>query len=84
VLAAGAQGLRPARRGETTDYRFLTAELRERVTRFLPGTMVHDQPLVPAPLPIRYPSPAYATNSSDRRPSERDLAERAAAFENLQ
>jgi DNA helicase HerA-like ATPase len=69
--------------GESADYRFLTLELRERATRFLPGTMVLDQPLVPAPLPIRFPFPPYATNSSDRRPSEGDLAEREAAFENL-
>lgn len=70
--------------GEAADYRFLTAELRERATRFLPGTMVLDQPLVPAPLPIRFPFPAYATNSSDRRPSASDLAERAGAFESLE
>jgi DNA helicase HerA-like ATPase len=48
------------------DYRFLTPELRERATRFLPGTMVLDQPLVPAPIPLRFPFPAYATNTSER------------------
>ncbi|MGP6188494.1 MAG: ATP-binding protein [Vulcanimicrobiaceae bacterium] len=49
------------------DYRFLTPELRERAARFLPGTMVLDQPLVPAPIPLRFPFPAYATNTSERR-----------------
>lgn len=50
---------------EAAQYRFLPAEMRDRATRFLPGTMVMDQPLVPAPIPIRFPFPAYATNSGD-------------------
>jgi DNA helicase HerA-like ATPase len=49
----------------TEDYRFLSAELRERATRFLPGTMVLDQPLVPAPIPFRFPKPPFATNTQD-------------------
>jgi len=69
---------------EAADYRFLTPELRERASRFLPGTMVLDQPLVPAPLPIRFPFPPYATNSSDRLPGEFDVVERDAAFRSLQ
>jgi DNA helicase HerA-like ATPase len=48
--------------GESQEYRFLSAELRERAARFLPGTMVLDQPLIPAPIPIRFPFPAFATN----------------------
>jgi len=48
--------------GETSEYRYLSPELRERATRFLPGTMVLDQPLVPAPIPIRFPFPGFATN----------------------
>jgi uncharacterized protein len=48
--------------GEAADYRFLTPELRERATRFLPGTMVLDQPLIPAPIPLRFPFPAFATS----------------------
>lgn len=47
--------------GEAADYKFLTTELRERASRFLPGTMVVDQPLIPAPLPLRFPFPAFAT-----------------------
>jgi DNA helicase HerA-like ATPase len=46
-------------------YKFLGPELRERTTRFLPGTMVVDQPLVPAPIPLRFPFPSYATNVAD-------------------
>jgi len=47
--------------GEAADYRFLSPEVRERAARFLPGTMVLDQPLVPAPIPLRFPFPAFAT-----------------------
>lgn len=47
--------------GETAEYRFLSPELRERAARFLPGTMVIDQPLIPAPIPMRFPFPAFAT-----------------------
>ncbi len=47
--------------GDLGDYGFLSPELRQRAARFLPGTMVLDQPLVPAPIPIRFPFPAYAT-----------------------
>lgn len=52
-------------------YKFLGPELRERATRFLPGTMVVDQPLVPAPIPLRFPFPSYATNVADDA-TERD------------
>lgn len=47
--------------GETGEYRFLSPELRERAARFLPGTMVLDQPLIPAPIPFRFPFPGFAT-----------------------
>ena len=53
--------------GEAAEYRFLSPELRERACRFLPGTMVIDQPLIPAPLPIRFPLPAFATNIAEDR-----------------
>lgn len=47
------------------EYKFLNAELRQRATRFLPGTVVLDQPAVPAPIPILFPFPPYATNVSE-------------------
>jgi hypothetical protein len=47
--------------GETEGYRFLNTELRERASRFLPGTMVLSQPLIPAPIPFRFPFPGFAT-----------------------
>lgn len=62
--------------GETTEYRFLSSEVRERAARFLPGTMVIDQPLIPAPIPIRFPFPAFATCVAESAP---DAAAQAAA-----
>lgn len=47
------------------EYRFLSTELRGRASRFLPGTMVLDQPVVPAPIPMVFPFPPYATNVSE-------------------
>jgi len=66
---------------EAAEYRFLTPELRERATRFLPGTMVLDQPLVPAPLPIRFPFPPYATNVADAATGAAERRSAAEAFE---
>jgi hypothetical protein len=62
--------------GEAADYKFLSSELRERAARFLPGTMVVDQPLIPAPLPLRFPFPAFATCVAE---GEGSVVERKAA-----
>ncbi len=62
--------------GESAEYRFLTPELRDRAARFLPGTMVVDQPLIPAPIPLRFPFPAFATCVAESAP---DPAEQARA-----
>jgi hypothetical protein len=66
--------------GETADYKFLASELRERAARFLPGTMVLDQPIIPTPIPLRFPFPAFATciaegalEDSNREAVESDL-----------
>ncbi len=50
---------------EADAYRFLTPALRERATRFMPGTMVVSQPVVPEPIPIRFPFPPFATNPGE-------------------
>ncbi len=50
---------------ESETYRFLTPALRERATRFRPGTMVASQPIVPEPIPIRFPFPPFATNPDE-------------------
>lgn len=64
--------------GTADDYRFLSAEQRERATRFLPGTMIVDQPLVPVPIPFRFPLAPYATNTGDDATSERQATDLAA------
>lgn len=51
--------------GESDSYRFLSPTLRERATRFMPGTMVLSQPVVPEPIPIRFPWPPFATNPEE-------------------
>ncbi|ACY18608.1 ATP-binding protein [Haliangium ochraceum] len=63
--------------GEAAEYRFLSAELRERAARFLPGTLVLDQPLIPAPIPLRFPFPGFATNPGEAvgRGGDRDAGE---------
>lgn len=64
--------------GETDSYRFLTPAVRERAARFLPGTMVVDQPLIPAPLPMRFPFPPYATNVAEAARPQAEVAQRGA------
>jgi DNA helicase HerA-like ATPase len=65
--------------GEADSYRFLTPAVRERAARFLPGTMVVDQPLIPAPLPMRFPFPPYATNVAEGARSDREVEQRGTA-----
>ena len=67
---------------ESDAYRFLTPALRERATRFMPGTMVVSQPIVPEPIPVRFPFPPFATNpdeaaadeTADRKKTDRILS----------
>jgi DNA helicase HerA-like ATPase len=68
---------------EASEYRFLSAELRERAARFLPGTMVLDQPLIPAPIPLRFPFPSFATNVAEAGEADPAAAQAATddAFE---
>ena len=68
---------------EAAEYRFLRAELRERATRFLPGTMVCSQPRIPVPIPLRFPFPSYATNSGDADLTPEERVEAAAALKAL-
>jgi DNA helicase HerA-like ATPase len=55
---------------DTADYGFLSAELRQRATRILPGAMVLNQPVIPESLLVHYPFPPYATcqDEADMRP----------------
>jgi len=61
---------------EASEYKFLTPELRQRAARFLPGTMVIDQPIVPAPIPIRFPFPPFATHVSEAGIADPEAAAR--------
>ena len=67
---------------ESDTYRFLTPALRERATRFMPGTMVVSQPIVPEPIPVRFPFPPFATNTDEAARDE--AAERKATDQILQ
>ncbi len=65
---------------ESDAYRFLTPALRERATRFMPGTMVVSQPIVPEPIPVRFPFPPFATNPDEAAEDEEAAGARAAAI----
>lgn len=62
--------------GESDSYRFLSPALRDRATRFMPGTMVVAQPVVPEPIPVRFPWPPYATNYEEAAVDEEARDER--------
>ena len=55
---------------ESDAYRFLTPALRDRATRFMPGTLVVSQPIVPEPIPVRFPFPPFATNPDEAAADE--------------
>ncbi len=61
--------------GESDAYRFLTPSMRERASRFMPGTMVVSQPIVPEPVPVRFPFPPFATNP-DEAQADKEAEER--------
>ena len=61
---------------EADAYRFLTPALRERATRFMPGTVVVSQPVVPEPIPVRFPLPPFATNPDEAAADEEAAGQR--------
>ena len=50
---------------ESTELGFLPPAMRARAQIIAPGTMITSQPLLPAPVPIRFPFPPYATRASE-------------------
>lgn len=69
---------------EADAYRFLSSALRQRASRFMPGTMVLSQPIVPEPIPLRFPFPPYATNPDEAEADEaRDRARTETILSNL-
>lgn len=57
------------------EYGFLTPVQRQRATIIKPGTMIVAQPRLPVPLVIEFPFPAWATRSSEARPSAATVGE---------
>jgi len=50
---------------EAAELGFLPAEMRARAQLVAPGTMITSQPLVPAPIPVRFPFPPFATRAAE-------------------
>ena len=61
-------------------YRFLSPSIRERATRLLPGSMILDQPMIPAPIPCRFPFPNYATRADEVPELDEEEVEEAFTF----
>ena len=61
---------------EAAELGFLPPEMRARAQIIAPGTMITSQPLLPAPVPIRFPFPPYATRHAEvlARPEDDDDA----------
>ncbi|WCO67247.1 hypothetical protein PO878_00735 [Iamia majanohamensis] len=64
---------------EAMELGFLPPAMRARAQIIAPGTMITNQPLLPAPVPIRFPYPPYATRVAEVASSASDAAD-AAAF----
>jgi len=60
---------------ESTELGFLPPKMRARAQIIAPGTMITSQPLLPAPVPIRFPFPPYATRFAEVLESETDAAD---------
>jgi len=63
---------------ESSELGFLPPAMRARAQIIAPGTMITSQPLLPAPVPIQFPYPPYATRVSEvlGRPDDDAHAER--------
>ncbi|MCY4506368.1 MAG: hypothetical protein OXG35_05340, partial [Acidobacteria bacterium] len=61
---------RPARAGPAPP-RSPPRPRRGRAPRFMPGTMVASQPIVPEPIPVRFPFPPFATNPDEAAADEK-------------
>lgn len=68
------------KQSESGELGFLPPAMRARATTIPPGTMITSQPLLPAPVPIRFPFPPYATRLSEVLGSSADAARAAELF----
>lgn len=60
---------------EAMELGFLPPAMRARAQIIAPGTMITNQPLLPAPVPIRFPYPPYATRVAEVTSSEQDATD---------
>lgn len=60
---------------EATELGFLPTEMRNRAQILAPGTMITSQPLIPAPIPVRFPFPPYATRVAEVADDPEERAE---------
>ena len=60
---------------EGTELGFLGPTMRARAQTIAPGTMITNQPLLPAPVPVRFPYPPYATRVAEVASDANDAAE---------
>ncbi len=68
---------------ESAELGFLPPEMRARAQIIAPGTMITSQPLLPAPVPIRFPYPPYATRVAEVLGSPEDESEARALLEGM-
>lgn len=68
---------------ESAELGFLPPEMRARARIIAPGTMITSQPLLPAPVPIRFPYPPYATRVAEVLGSAEDDAEARSLLEGM-
>jgi uncharacterized protein len=68
---------------ESTELGFLPPAMRARAQIIAPGTMITSQPLLPAPVPIMFPFPPYATRISEVLGSPEDDATAQALLEDM-
>lgn len=68
---------------ESAELGFLPPAMRARAQIIAPGTMITSQPLLPAPVPIRFPFPPYATRVREVLGSESDTVNAEALLEDM-
>lgn len=68
---------------EASDLGFLPSAMRARAQIIAPGTMITNQPLLPAPVPVRFPFPPFATRVSEVLGSPEDAEEAEAMLERM-
>ena len=68
---------------EATELGFLPPDMRARAQIIAPGTMITSQPLLPAPVPVRFPFPPYATRLDEVLGSADDEARANELLENM-